>query len=259
MCQAVFILYSEDNMAQVKILVKGYLAADNDGRTASTVSLVLDDDVVMVVDPGFLEDRQVLVEALNEENLSPDDVNIVCITHSHIDHYANMGMFKNAKVLEYYGMWDNEGRIENWQQNFTSDIQILKTPGHDRTCITLFVKTDDGIVAICGDVFWKKNYPEIDEYAADLKKLEQSRKLVLKMAHWIVPGHDAMYSTQNGYRLQETKNGKKVKTPIIGKCKKCRRSLTRLKDRCACQNWLCYRCCECDMDCAVCSCKHRIK
>ncbi|MEK7664359.1 MAG: MBL fold metallo-hydrolase [Patescibacteria group bacterium] len=243
-------------MAKVKILVEGYLSAGSEGRTGSTISLVLDNNIVMVVDPGFLKDQQILVDALEKEGLSVDDVNFVCITHSHIDHYANIGMFTKAKVLEYFGIWDKEGRVEDWREKLTDDIQILKTPGHDYSCITMFVRTDDGVVAICGDVFWRENYPEVDPYASDLKKLENSRKLVISMSHWIIPGHSGIYKTQNGYRLQDIRRGKKVEEKVHGACKKCRRPFLRFKDKCPCQEWLCYRCCECEIDCAVCSCKH---
>ena len=244
-------------MAKVKVLVKGYLSRDNDGRTGSTVSLVLDKGIVMVVDPGFLKDKQFLFDELKKEGLSVNDINFVCITHSHIDHYVNIGLFPNAKILEYYGIWDKEGRVEDWQERFTENIQILKTPGHNETCITLFVKTDDGVIAICGDVFWKKNYPETDIYATDLKKLENSRKLIIKMSHWIVPGHDGIYKAQNVKKLIDAKKGEKLKVEPLGSCRNCHKPFLKVSNKCLCQEWLCYRCCECGVDCEVCNCKHR--
>lgn len=245
-------------MAKVKVLVEGYYFIDPNGQenTCPTISLVLDKDIIMVVDPGTVEDQKILVDALEKEGLTVNDVTIVCITHSHIDHYRNIGMFPKAKTLEYFGLW-NGGRVEDWQERFSGDIQILKTPGHDYTCITLFVKTDDGVVAICGDVFWKENYPETDPYASDAKKLEHSRELVVKMSHWIIPGHAGIYKTKNGHRLMKIKAGHKVEPEVKGSCKKCHRSFFKLSDTCICQEWLCYHCCECEADCNVCNCKHR--
>lgn len=249
-------------MAEVKILVKGFTNADlnvspNQEKTCPTISLVRDKDIIMVVDPGVLDDQQILIDALKKEGLTVNHVNIVCITHSHIDHYRNVGMFPKAKVLEYFGLWDG-GKVEDWDENFSNDIQILKTPGHDYTSITLFVKTDDGIVAICGDVFWKENGPEIDPYASDVKKLEHSRELVLNHSHWIIPGHAGIYKTENGHRLVKAKNGQKVEVVFLGNCKKCHKPFKKLRDKCICQEWLCYHCCECDIDCGVCHCKHKI-
>lgn len=85
--------------AQVKVLIEGYTNADSkaesggEEKTCPTVSLVRDGDLIMVVDPGILESQQILVDALQKQGLGVDDVNMVCITHSHIDHYRNIGMF----------------------------------------------------------------------------------------------------------------------------------------------------------------------
>ncbi len=186
-------------MAEVKILIEGYTsegsaAESGEEKTCSTTTLIRDKDIVMVVDPGVLEDQKILIDKLKEEGLTIDDVNIVCITHSHIDHYRNIGMFPKAKTLEYYGLWDGQ-TVDDWQEQFTDDIRIIKTPGHDYSSITLLVKTEQGIVAICGDVFWKENFPKDDPYASDKKKLEESRKKVLEMADYIIPGHGGMFKT----------------------------------------------------------------
>jgi len=187
-------------MAEAKILVEGYTNADSasDGgeeKTCPTISLVLDKDIVMVVDPGVLDSQKILADALKKENIKVEDVNFVCITHSHIDHYRNIGMFPEAKTLEYFGIWSG-GSVNDLPEKLTDDIKIIKTPGHDNTSITLLVKTAKGTVAVCGDVFWKESGPEIDEYAQDQKELEKSRQKVLKMADWIIPGHGPMFKNK---------------------------------------------------------------
>ncbi len=184
-------------MAKVKVLLPGYTNTDsvNEGeeeKSRATTTLVLDKDIVMVCDPGVLDSQQILIDALKKEGFGINDVNWVFITHSHIDHYRNIGMFPNAKTLEYFGIWDG-GNNEDWKEDFTEDIKIIKTPGHNYDALTLLVKTDEGVVAVCGDVFWKENYPENDEYASDPEALKQSREKVLKLADFIVPGHAGMY------------------------------------------------------------------
>ncbi|MDD4990123.1 MAG: MBL fold metallo-hydrolase [Candidatus Pacebacteria bacterium] len=187
-------------MAQVKILVEGYTSADSSAqsgeeKTCPTITLIKDKDIVMVVDPGVLENQGILKEKLEEEGLGIDDVNIVFITHSHADHYRNAGMFPNAKLLEYFALW-NGNVAEEWNEQYSEDIQIIKTPGHSHTGLTLLVKTDKGVVAVCGDVFWKENSPEYDPYATEPEKLKESRQKVLEMADWIIPGHAGIYKIE---------------------------------------------------------------
>jgi glyoxylase-like metal-dependent hydrolase (beta-lactamase superfamily II) len=189
-------------MAKVKVLIEGYTNEDGKGetdgeveKTRATVTLVKDKDIVMVTDPGVLESQQVLIDALKKENLEIDDVNYVCLTHSHIDHYRNVGMFPKAKVLEFYGIWD-KNTSEEWEEQFTEDIKIIKTPGHNKTSITLLVKTKKGTIAIVGDVFWKEGFPEKDVYADEHEKLIESREKVLELADYIIPGHADMYEVK---------------------------------------------------------------
>ena len=239
--------------AEVKVLIEGDTAADT-----ATVSLIRDGELVMVVDPGLLKSQQLLTDALAKENLTVDDVDIVCITHSHIDHYRNIGMFPNAKVLEFFGLWGGKV-MEHWSENFTSNIQILHTPGHDYTSITLFVNTKDGVVAICGDVFWKENYPEDphdDVFASNPEKLKESRTTVLKMADWIIPGHAGIYKNDKNATSVDKIKIKKASQRIVIKCKKCHREMVQ-KDKCQCRPHICFRCCECHTDCDLCNCSHK--
>lgn len=182
-------------MASVKILIEGYTSGDTGGRSCSTVTLVRDGKINTVVDPGTMSDQQVLVDALAKENLSVENINIVGITHAHTDHYRNAGMFPNAKVLDYLGWWERDVWTKA-DKKITDNISTINTPGHSDDSITFLVRTDEGTVAICGDVFWKKDYPEKDEYANNPKQLEKSRQLILSKADYIIPGHGKMFSTK---------------------------------------------------------------
>lgn len=183
-------------MAEVKVLIKGYTSADAEGRTCSTISLIKDENVVMIIDPGTARSQDVIIEALKKEGVAISDINFVFITHSHIDHYRNIGMFSKAKTLEYFGIWDEDKDGVDWKEEFTPNIRIIKTPGHNYDGLTLLVKTEKGIIAICGDVFWKEDFPEDDPYASAPEKLKESRKKVLEMADWIIPGHGPMFKVK---------------------------------------------------------------
>ncbi|MFA5188993.1 MAG: MBL fold metallo-hydrolase [Patescibacteria group bacterium] len=186
-------------MAEVKILIEGFTTADSkeqgEEKTSPTITLVRDGDIIMIVDPGVVESQDLIIEKLKKEGLSVNDINFVCLTHSHIDHFRNIGMFPEAKTLEYFGLWD-KNTVEDWQEQFSQDIKIIKTPGHNYDSITLLVKTEIGIIAICGDVFWKENYPETDPYATDNDKLAESRRKVLELANYVIPGHGKMFKVK---------------------------------------------------------------
>lgn len=183
-------------MTEVKVLLTGYTSGETgEGRSCSTITLVKDHGITMIVDPGTSESQQVIIDKLKAEGVGLKDVNVVFITHSHMDHYRNIGMFPDAKALDYWGWWTNDV-WEDCDGNVTDDIKIIKTPGHNYDGVTLLVKTKQGTIAICGDVFWKEGEPKDDPYATDKKKLEESRKMVLEMADYIIPGHGKMFKVE---------------------------------------------------------------
>ncbi len=186
-------------MAEVKILIEGFTNADSvsesgEEKTSTTCTLIRDGDLNIVVDPGVLEIQDVLVDALAKEGLRIEDIELVIITHSHLDHYRNVGMFPEAKTLEYWALWDGL-KADEWQEQFTDEIRIIKTPGHNYDGLTILVSTDQGRVAIAGDLWWKEYYPEAenDPYASDQEKLKESRQTVLGLADYIIPGHGPMF------------------------------------------------------------------
>jgi len=182
-------------MTSVKILIEGYTSGKTEERSCSTITLVQDGDLNMVIDPGTVSDPQILTDALAKENLSVNDIDIVGLTHAHTDHNRNVGMFPKAKVLDYWGWWDGD-LCTDADEKITDNISIINTPGHSDDSITFLVQTNDGVIAICGDVFWKKDFPVKDPYATNLDELEKSRQLVLKKANWIIPGHGKIFLTK---------------------------------------------------------------
>lgn len=182
-------------MADVKILIQGYTSEEKEGHSCSTVVLVRDKNTSIIIDPGTLPSQKQLIEALKKEGLGVNDINIVGITHSHMDHYRNIGIFSKAKALDYWGWWEGDV-LSKSQDDITDDIMVIKTPGHSDDSITFLVKTKKGKIAICGDVFWKKDLPEKDCYANNSKRLKQSRKMILDLAEWVIPGHGGIFKVE---------------------------------------------------------------
>jgi len=181
--------------AEVKILLEGYVSTESGGRSCSTISLVRDGALKIVCDPGTANSAEVIEKALAKERLDADGINVVFITHNHMDHHRFTGLFRKAKILDFYGWWDKDACSECG--GFVSEnIHLIKTPGHSHDSVSLIVETAEGIVAVCGDVFWKQGFPKRDPYACDLKKLAASRKKILEIADFVVPGHGETFKAK---------------------------------------------------------------
>jgi len=187
-------------MNKIKVLIQGYAKRIENGWLASsTVSLVQSNGKTIIVDPGC--NREKLIEGLSENNLKPTDIDFVFLTHSHTDHTLLAGIFENAKVFNNEEIYDDDEQIEHNNKIPETDLEIIQTPGHSNDHCSLVVKTKEGIYAVAGDVFWWMDDEEqkIDinkpdqAHPADMKKLIKSRKTLLKLADYIIPGHGKMF------------------------------------------------------------------
>ena len=192
-------------MAKVKVLIKGYAREKNGEEFASsTTTLIQNNNLNIIVDPGT--NREALLGGLAKESLKTEDINFVIVTHTHLDHSLLVGIFENAKILDNSDVYSfdgktggHEGRVPN------TDIEIIKTPGHDQFHCSVLVKTEDlGKVVIAGDVFWWLDKEEQktdkqsllehkDPYVKDKKALRESRERILNLADYIIPGHGEMF------------------------------------------------------------------
>src|SRR5262245_15434947 len=95
-------------MATVDVLIPGHVETTEAGESSvhPTVSLVRDGDLVIVVDPGILSDPALLVDALAAHDLTVHDATHVFVTHHHLDHTRNVGMFPTATVVDVDSLYD---------------------------------------------------------------------------------------------------------------------------------------------------------
>lgn len=196
-------------MTKVKVIVEGYVREEKDKFEAtSTSTLIQYKGLNVIVDPGM--DRELLLKGLRRENLSPEDIDYVILTHYHLDHSLLAGIFSNAEVLDDGEISSFQGEIRGHEGEVPgTDIKIIKTPGHARFHCSVLVDTEEkGTVAIAGDVIWwkdqeKRNRSEQglmereDPYVKDKEALNESRQKLLERADWIVPGHG------DGFKLKK--------------------------------------------------------
>lgn len=192
-------------MSKVKVLTEGYAKPIKNGWTASsTVILIQTNGKNIIVDPRC--NRQKILEELSKNGLKTANINFVFLTHNHTDHVLLMGIFENAKVITSLEVYNGDEQIEYEGQLPELGLGIIETPGHSDDSKMLLAETEDGRYAIAGDVFWWKEGEEQridvnkpDPYAEEsMESLIKSRKKVLDLADWIIPGHGKMFKGSRG-------------------------------------------------------------
>ncbi len=179
--------------AQLHVLADGY-AAD---RVASTVSLILDGTQVVVVDPGMVRDRSVILDPLRHHGIDVQDVTDVVLSHHHPDHTMNVALFPNARVHDHQAIyladvWD-DAEVDETGRLVSPHVRLIATPGHTPQDITTAVTTDAGLI-VCTHLWWHETGPEVDPYAPDRELLREQRERVLALAPaLVVPGHGAPF------------------------------------------------------------------
>ena len=189
-------------MAKVTVLIEGYARQKEDcyEATCSTV-LVEDNGKKILVDPGCNE--ALLLGALKKQGLSPQDIDYIFLSHYHIDHLVNIVLFPGKDILDGGTIYRGDKEISFSGVLPGTSIEIIPTPGHAHEHTALLIKTGDGVVAVAEDVWWwedgkqktdLKSLLELkDPFVKNEKELQKSRKLLLKKADYIIPGHGKMF------------------------------------------------------------------
>jgi glyoxylase-like metal-dependent hydrolase (beta-lactamase superfamily II) len=173
-------------MPKVHVLVAGY----GGSRVASTVSLIETEGSLVVVDPGMVASRKVILDPLVALGHAPESVTDVVISHHHPDHTINIALFPNAAVHDHWAVYRNDVWESRPAEGFVvaPGVTLWETPGHTPQDITTMVDTDEGVVALT-HLWWQSHHPVEDPLATDPAALHRGRSRVLLTAAIIVPGH----------------------------------------------------------------------
>ena len=183
------------NHATLHVIHEGSIDGDH---VSSTVSLILDGDARVVVDPGMVPNRRAIVDALARHGVQPDAVTHVLLMHHHPDHTLNAALFPNADVVDAWATYRGDLWLDHDGDGFrpTPHVRLLVTPGHSAQDVTWLVETDDGVMACTHAWGLADSNPEDDGYATDHNALAKSRERILEAADVVVPGHDAPFPTR---------------------------------------------------------------
>jgi glyoxylase-like metal-dependent hydrolase (beta-lactamase superfamily II) len=179
--------------AQLDVLTSGYAELP---KVASTVVLIRDGDAVIIVDPGMVASRSLILDPLATMGVDPGTVTDVVFSHHHPDHTVNAALFPQARIHDFWAIYASDDWTMRPADGFElgPSVTLMTTPGHTAQDITTLATTDQGLVA-CTHLWWTADGPELDPLGEDQAQLEQSRARLLERGPaLIVPGHGESFT-----------------------------------------------------------------
>jgi glyoxylase-like metal-dependent hydrolase (beta-lactamase superfamily II) len=181
----------------------------------STVSLIKEQDELLLIDTGFefesdftQHNKDINWEKLKlffkMNDIKPDDISKIFITHFHRDHFGNIEYFKNAKwycykqpLLNFKNSIIHRFITVKEGDSIVPNTKVIYTPGHTISHSSLLWEDENKSIkiAICGDAIinlawlqsgyiWKFNSDFYDE-----ESVKKSVRHLLDIADIIIPGH----------------------------------------------------------------------
>jgi glyoxylase-like metal-dependent hydrolase (beta-lactamase superfamily II) len=178
-------------MTSVHLLHAGYTGE----HVGSTVVLVLDGDATIVVDPGMVARRSLILDPLAALGVAPEAVTHVFLSHHHPDHTINCALFPEAEVVDFWARYVNDLWLDHDGDGYriSPKTQLWLTPGHSEEDASLVVEADDGVYAMTHLWWHTDRTPELDPFASDQAALERGRARVLAAADVVIPGHGSPF------------------------------------------------------------------
>jgi hypothetical protein len=120
--------------AEVHVLFEGYVGE----HSASTVTLVRDGDATLVVDPGMVPNRAVILDPLQQLGVDPDVVTDVVFSHHHPDHTLNAALFPSARFHDHWAVYHHDLWTDRKAEGavLSPSVRLIETPGHTPQDIT---------------------------------------------------------------------------------------------------------------------------
>jgi glyoxylase-like metal-dependent hydrolase (beta-lactamase superfamily II) len=134
------------------------------GMTTFPNTVLLRGPRTIVVDPGLHLQNEPVMRALQARDVAPADVELVVLTHAHLDHAGACADLPAPVVVHELEAasphWDAvRGVLERLpltllqgdEGELSPGLRWARTPGHCDGHISLCVETREGAVVLCGD------------------------------------------------------------------------------------------------------------
>jgi len=164
-------------------------------------------------------------EELEKVGLTADDIDVVILTHLHLDHAKDAGKFKNATFvvqkseLEFAANphpvqagWfvevpQDRLQIVDGEEEVLEGIRVVHTPGHTPGGQSVLIETENGTIGLCGLCTIRENlYPPEELRQMGIRVIapgihtnamqaHDSLIKLLELSDQVIALHDASYKS----------------------------------------------------------------
>lgn len=198
-------------------ILKGATFSSNFGSPGFAASyLIKTERNNILFDVGHNGLRNVLVNELQRNGLSPKSIDVVILSHDHWDHVMNYSIFDNSKFV--IGCTSKNERCGDWayvpflQEKLKEmdtlyikkndviqfdQMKIISVPGHTEGSIATVVEDNNEIAILAGDTITSANSfrngkPDLIFYSEE-DSIKSYRHILSFSPTIIFPGHDTPF------------------------------------------------------------------
>jgi len=194
----------------MKLLDDLYLFPWNSMTANNCNTYFIDGDKRVLIDPGHYHLFNHVRDELDRLSLSPEDMDMVIITHGHPDHMEGVKIFQGTDALVAVSVWEMEfiktvaphyGEalgIPDFEPDIllqegdlkvgNATFEVIHTPGHSPGSVCLY--WPDRKVLFTGDVVFNQGIGRTDLPGGNGQELKDSiRRISLLDAEYVLTGH----------------------------------------------------------------------
>jgi glyoxylase-like metal-dependent hydrolase (beta-lactamase superfamily II) len=208
---------------KIDTLLPGVSFGTDSGTPAFCSVLLIEGEKRVLVDTAHVGRRTVIEAGLQERGLTPDDIDLVILTHAHWDHVQNIDLFRNARILVHpderrysHRPHRNDWATPQWTgvmletmplfeagegYQVMPGMTIMDAPGHSPGSIGVVVETAQGKAVITGDAMHNAGIALSGQNPLVFWDAEQANRSIARMvqeADLLYPGHDRAFRLRDG-------------------------------------------------------------
>lgn len=165
-----------------------------------TCTVISGDSFHIIVDPSLADETAMTDELKRRTGLTPDDIDVVFITHQHGDHVAGIKHFPKARWIAGSQVASGLNKSSQFSKTFEpagsnlfETIDVIPTPGHTPDHNSLRFDYKGLSIVVAGDSvatfdFW--NDRAMYYNVMDIAESKRTMEKIDSIADIIVPGHD---------------------------------------------------------------------